>query len=195
MPLVWLQAAITLCPYTGFKAIDDFSLYANHVAGLEEVNSARASVVSLWVHPIAAVGAGYLSDRGGAVPMTMGAFVLLAVAVSCWPPASSVQSWWIFLLTIVRSSTFTLQGLYHASMRYGRVLMAFTGFALGLVLSIGYTPDLLMGPLMGYLRCEPATCGSAVSHWPGLSQAICFLSHITRPLAASKPLQPWRLVH
>jgi MFS family permease len=49
MPSVWLQAAIILCAYVGFKGIDDFSLYANQVIGLNEVNAARVGVVSLWV--------------------------------------------------------------------------------------------------------------------------------------------------
>lgn len=66
MPSVWLQAAIILCAYVGFKAIDDFSLYANQVVGLDQVDAAKAGVVSLWVRPVAAIGAGLLADRIGA---------------------------------------------------------------------------------------------------------------------------------
>ncbi|MEM7192358.1 MAG: MFS transporter, partial [Pseudomonadota bacterium] len=71
MPTVWLQAAIILCAYVGFKAIDDFSLYANQVVGLDQVDAARAGVVSLWVRPVAAIGAGFLADRIGASTMTV----------------------------------------------------------------------------------------------------------------------------
>jgi nitrate/nitrite transporter NarK len=77
MPSVWLQAAIILCAYVGFKAIDDFSLYANQVIGLNEVNAAQAGVVSLWVRPVAAISAGYLADRIGAPTMTTSCFVML----------------------------------------------------------------------------------------------------------------------
>lgn len=62
MPSVWLQAAIILCAYVGFKAIYDFSLYANQVIGLR---------------PVAAISAGYLADRIGAPTMTTGSFVML----------------------------------------------------------------------------------------------------------------------
>src|SRR4026208_1004896 len=77
MPSVWLQAAVILCAYVGFKAIDDFSLYANQVIGLNEVNAAQAGVVSLWVRPVAAISAGYLADRIGAPTMTTSCFVML----------------------------------------------------------------------------------------------------------------------
>ena len=76
MPSVWLQAAIILCAYVGFKGIDDLSLYANQVIGLDELNAARAGVVSLWIRPVAAIGAGYLADRIGAPTMTTGSLSL-----------------------------------------------------------------------------------------------------------------------
>lgn len=62
-------------------------------------------MVSLWVRPIAVVGAGYLTDRRGAVSMTMGAFVLLAVgSLTLASGFIGPVMVWIFLLTIVRST-------------------------------------------------------------------------------------------
>jgi nitrate/nitrite transporter NarK len=169
MPSVWLQAAIILCAYVGFKAIDDFSLYANEVIKLNEVNAARATVVSLWVRPVAAIGAGYLADRIGAVPMTISSFVMLAagslVMASGIIAAGMV---WVFLLTIICSSMgiFALRGLYYAIMQDGKVPMAFTGCAVGFVSMIGYTPDVFMGPLMGYLLDQsPGAIGQQHVFW------------------------------
>jgi len=169
MPSVWLQAAIILCAYTGFKATDDFSLYAYDVVGLNEINAAQAGVVSLWVRPVAAIGAGYLADRFGAVPMTISSFVMLAagslVMASGFIGAGMV---WIFLLTIVCSSMgiFALRGLYYAIMQDGKVPMAFTGSAVGFVSFIGYTPDVFMGPLMGYLLdASPGAVGQQHVAW------------------------------
>lgn len=169
MPSVWLQAAIILCAYTGFKATDDFSLYAYDVVGLNEINAAQAGVLSLWVRPVAAIGAGYLADRFGAVPMTISSFVMLAagslVMASGFIGAGMV---WIFLLTIVCSSMgiFALRGLYYAIMQDGKVPMAFTGSAVGFVSFIGYTPDVFMGPLMGYLLdASPGAVGQQHVAW------------------------------
>lgn len=169
MPSVWLQATIILCAYVGFKATDDFSLYAYEVIGLNEVSAAQAGVVSLWVRPAAAIGAGYLADRLGAVPMTVSSFVLLTagslVMASGVIGAGMV---WVFLLTIVCSSMgiFALRGLYYAIMQDGKVPMAFTGCAVGFVSFIGYTPDVFMGPLMGYLLDQsPGVAGQRHVFW------------------------------
>jgi nitrate/nitrite transporter NarK len=169
MPSVWLQAAIILCAYVGFKAIDDFALYANQVIGLNEVNAARAGVVSLWIRPVAAISAGYLADRIGAPTMTISCFVMLAAgSVVLASGVIGAGMVWMFLLTIICSSIgiFALRGLYFAIMREGEVPMAYTGSAVGLVSVIGYMPDVFMGPLMGYLLDQsPGAAGHQHVFW------------------------------
>lgn len=185
MPSVWLQAAIILCAYVGFKAIDDFSLYANQVVGLDQVDAAKAGVVSLWVRPVAAIGAGLLADRIGASTMTASSFAVLAggslVLASGLIGAGML---WMFLLTMVCCSMgiFALRGLYFAIMREGKIPMAYTGTAVGLVSVIGYTPDVFMGPLMGYLLDQsPGAAGHQHVFWVvtgfallGLIASLCF---------------------
>ena len=185
MPSVWLQAAIILCAYVGFKAIDDFSLYANQVVGLDQVDAAKAGVVSLWVRPVAAIGAGLLADRIGASTMTASSFAVLAggslVLASGLIGAGML---WMFLLTMVCCSIgiFALRGLYFAIMREGKIPMAYTGTAVGLVSVIGYTPDVFMGPLMGYLLDQsPGAAGHQHVFWVvtgfallGLIASLCF---------------------
>jgi len=154
MPTVWLQALIILCAYVGFKATDDFSLYANEVLGINEVDAAVTGTVSLWVRPFAAVSAGFIADRFGAVKLTMLSFVLLAggsLLLASGVIGTNMTT--LFLMTIVTTSTgiFALRGLYFAIMKEGRVPLVYTGSAVGLVSLVGYTPDVFMGPLMGYL--------------------------------------------
>ncbi|MFZ3182427.1 MAG: MFS transporter [Methylocystis silviterrae] len=163
MPSVWLQAAVILCAYVGFKAIDDFSLYANQVIGLNQLEAARAGVASLWIRPAAAIGAGYLAERVGAPLMIVGCFVLLAAGSSVLASgAIGAGMVWTFVLTIIFTSigVFALRGLYFAIMQDGKIPMELTGSAVGLVSVIGYAPDIFMGPLMGYLLDQwPGTAG------------------------------------
>lgn len=154
MPAVWLQAFIILCAYVGFRSIDDFALYANEVLSMDEVESARLGTLSLWVRPVAAVAAGFLADRAGATRMTLVSFVLIATGSSIL--ASGIITAGIellFMLTVVCTSLgiFALRGLYFAIMKEGRIPLAVTGSAVGFVSLIGYTPDVFMGPLMGWL--------------------------------------------
>lgn len=154
MPVVWLQALIIVCAYVGFKATDDFSLYAHEVLGLNEVDAARLGTYSLWIRPVGAIGAGFLADRFGGSNMMVASFALLAVGSSALAAGIFSATMYVpFLMTIVCASLgiFALRGLYFAIMQEGRVPLTYTGSAVGLVSLIGYTPDVFMGPLMGHL--------------------------------------------
>lgn len=152
LPTVWLQAVIIICAYVGFKATDDFSLYARDLLGSNDVDSARFATVSLWMRPIAAVGAGLLADRFGSVRLTIISFVLL-LAGSAFLASEQATTVMLFLTAVVTASLgiFALRGLYYAVMREGKVPLAWTGTAVGIVSVLGYTPDVFMPPLMGQL--------------------------------------------
>ncbi|HRI81726.1 MAG TPA: MFS transporter [Opitutaceae bacterium] len=154
LPAVWLQALIVVCAYVGFKATDDFSLYAKEVLGFNEVDAARLGLVSLWMRPIGAIGAGLLADRLSAGRMTMVSFVLIAMGAAALATGMvGPGTVAVFLLGIVTASLgiFALRGLYYAIMGEARIPLTITGAAVGVVSVIGYTPDVFMGPLMGWL--------------------------------------------
>ena len=154
LPAVWLQALIILCAYVGFRSIDDFSLYANEVLGRDDVAAADVGTLSLWVRPLAAVTAGFLADRYGSGRLTMLSFALLFAGSTMLASGALAGNYaGLFLLTIACTSLgiFALRGLYFAIMQEARIPWAVTGSAVGFVSLIGYTPDVFMGPLMGYL--------------------------------------------
>lgn len=154
LPAAWLQALIIICAYVGFKATDDFSLYAKEVLHLDEVDAAKAGTVSLWVRPVAAIGAGFLADRFGAVVLTVWSFVFLTIGslvLAAGGIGAGMLGWFLVTITGASLGIFALRGLYFAIMREGRIPLGVTGSAVGFVSVIGYTPDVFMGPLMGVL--------------------------------------------
>lgn len=162
MPTVWLQAVVVLCAYVGYKGLDDISLYAHDVHGLDEVRAAAMATIAMWVRPFAAVAAGLLGDRYGVTRLTIVCLLLLAVGSACLAagtlhPGATV----LFVATLIATSTavFALRGLYYAIMDDARVPFGSTGAAVGIVSFVGYTPDIFMGPLMGAL----------LDGWPGPS--------------------------
>jgi sugar phosphate permease len=190
MPAVWLQAFLIICAYVGFKATDDFALYAQEVLGLDEVEAARAGTWSLWMRPIAAIAAGFLADRTSARSMTVLSFLLIGVGslvLACGLVQAGMVT--LFLMSIVGASLgiFALRGLYFAIMKEGAVPVAFTGSAVGLVSVLGYTPDVFMGPAMGYLLDRsPGPVGHQHVFWlvfafavAGFAGSLVF-RHITR---------------
>jgi len=154
LPAVWLQALIILCAYIGFKATDDFSLYANEVIGADEVTAAAFGTIALYARPIAAVTAGLLADRLGAANMTAACFLILtagSVYLASGAIGYGMETAFVVTISATALGIFALRGLYFAIMKEGRVPLAVTGSAVGFVSLLGYTPDVFMGPLMGWL--------------------------------------------
>ncbi|TWT59176.1 MFS transporter [Allorhodopirellula solitaria] len=154
LPTVWLQAAIIVCAYVGYKGLDDVSLYAKEALGFDEVSAAYASTISMWVRPPAAIITGWIADRYRVTSVTCWAFI--AMLLGSLVAASGVIQMGmtaLFFATILTTSAaiFALRGLYFSIMREGNIPFVYTGSAVGLVSAIGYTPEVFMGPLMGFL--------------------------------------------
>ena len=57
----------------------------------------------------------------------------------------------LFSLFITAVGVYAARALYFAAMQEGNIPLAITGTAVGLVSVVGYTPDIFVGPAMGYL--------------------------------------------
>lgn len=154
MPTIWLQAIIVVCAYVGYKCTDIFSLYASDVYGYNDVEAAQIGTVTFWVRPIAAIAAGFLGDHIRASRMTAISFVILvigSVVIASGYLKPGLDT--ILIMTIVGTSTgiYALRGVYFALFQEAKLSLVYTGSAVGLVSVIGFTPDIFMGPLIGYL--------------------------------------------
>tara|TARA_R110002110_G_scaffold96839_1_gene249040 strand:- start:7204 stop:8298 length:1095 start_codon:yes stop_codon:yes gene_type:complete len=154
MPTVWCQAVIVLCAYVAYKSTDGFSLYARDAFGYDEVEAATIGTVSFWMRPVAAIGAGLLADRFSGAVMLLWSFAVVmlgsgAIAAGLIVPGLP----WLLLATIAGTSAgiYGLRGLYFAIFGEGNVPLIQTGTAVGVVSFVGFTPDIFMGPLMGWL--------------------------------------------
>ena len=160
---VWCQAIIVLCAYVAYKSTDDFSLYARDAFGYDEVEAATIGTISFWVRPVAAIGAGLLADRFSATMMLLWSFVVIMLGSGAIAAGMIVPGLpWLLLATIAATSAgiYGLRGLYFAIFGEGNVPIAQTGTAVGVVSFVGFTPDIFMGPLMGWLiDSSPGTAG------------------------------------
>lgn len=154
MPAVWLQAVIIICAYVGYKITDDFSLFAKEVLEFDDVQSAGIGTMALWIRPVVALAAGFVADKIGAASKIIAiGFVLTllgSIGMSCH--TSQYGVYWFFSAIVTTSiGVFACRSLYFATMEEGKVPLLYTGTAVGIVSVVGYTPDIFMGPLMGYL--------------------------------------------
>jgi nitrate/nitrite transporter NarK len=154
MPAVWLQAVVIIAAYCTFKGIDYYSQYASDVWGWSDVRSAGLSAFSSWMRPIAAIGAGLLADRLSSSRVVIGCFVLTVAAyISLILTTPAEVTIWLLWANVMISclGLFALRGIYFALLEESQVPRYMTGTAVGVISFIGYTPEIFMPLLGGWL--------------------------------------------
>lgn len=157
-PIIWYQAVIIVCAYVGYKVTDDFSLLANDILGYDEVASAQVGALALWMRMITAIAAGFLADRVGqsskVISWGFGMMILSGLIIATgWLPGHPP----IFYLIVIISTcvgVYAVRGLYFALIHEAKIPLEISGTSIGLISVIGFTPDIFMGPIMGYLLDE-----------------------------------------
>lgn len=154
LPAIWLQAAIIICAYVGYKGLDNYSLFAVDAYAMDEVEGAAVSALAAWIRPVAAVGAGLLGDRirssvASAICFGLMLLCYLVFALGSPDPAST---WVLYADVIVAcAGVFGLRGLYFALFEEAALPARLTGTATGVVSVVGYTPDIFVSPAAGWL--------------------------------------------
>jgi sugar phosphate permease len=152
-PLVWLQGLLIVFAYVGYKMTDDFSLYANEVLGFSEVESASIGTAALWLRPLFAVLAGFAADRFSSLKVIAACFLIMIIG-GAMIAAGFLETivFWVFatmVFTVV--GIYGLRGVYFAVIDDLNIPVASTGTAVGVISVLGYTPDVFISPVMGYL--------------------------------------------
>ncbi len=162
-PLVWAQAAVIICAYCAYKGLDNYSLYAHQVLGMDEVEAAKLATYGAYARPFAAVFAGYSADRWGAA-RTLGAcffvlilsYALLSIAL---PDGSGLTLIYANIL-VSFFAVFALRGVYFALLEENRTPPFLTGAVTGMVSFIGFTPEIFFTPITGrILDASPGVVG------------------------------------
>ena len=145
---------IVVCAYVGYKITDIFSLYAKEVMFYDEIEAAQVGTFLLYIRPIVGVTIGVLADRSktslwlivGFMTMLFGALLFS----SGWIEGNA-YSFFFLSLIIVATGTYAVRVLYFATLEEAKIPLATTGTIIGAVSLIGFTPDIFVGPAMGYL--------------------------------------------
>jgi nitrate/nitrite transporter NarK len=151
-PVVWAQAAIIVCAYSAFKGLDNYSLYAVQVLGMNEVEAARLTAWASYLRPVAALLTGLAADRSSAGRAIAVAFAVLvpcyallgmAVPSAAWLPLIYVNFFASFF------AAFALRAVYFALLEETRTPRHLTGATVGAVSFVGFTPEIFFAPIAG----------------------------------------------
>ena len=159
-PIIWMQAAVVVCAYCTYKAVDYYSLYLVEVLGMDEVEGARLVSWGAYIRPFAALFAGWVADRFDATRSIAVFFFILAIvyaALSVLMPESIGHGAIYMNLGVSLFAVFALRGIYFALLQETRTPKHITGAAVGLISVVGYTPEIFFAPIAG--RILDATPG------------------------------------
>ena len=162
-PLVWLNAGIIVCAYSAYKGLDNTTLYAHEVLGMNEVDAAKVFSYGSLIRPVAAIAAGIIADRwiSSRVILVMFScltviFALLAMSdtMLLYPAVVLLNIYITFFLV------FAIRGIYFAVVQETKVNSNVTGTAAGVISFIGFTPDIFFGSISGrILDANPGVVG------------------------------------
>lgn len=160
---VWLQGAIVVAAYCGYKSLDNYGVFAVDVLKLSELASSEMTSYLSFLRPIAAVGAGFIADRFSAQRSILVLFSILVFVFTLLFFINSPESLTIFIITnlaITSAAVYALRGVYFALLEETRINKANTGAAVGVISVVGYTPDIFFAPLAGrVLDASPGVQG------------------------------------
>ncbi len=162
-PIIWAQAAVIICAYCGFKGLDNYSLYAVQVLGMDEVQAAKLSTYGASLRPVAAIATGLIADRFDAARSLGVTFTVLVAAYFVLSIAAPSDKLIIIIygnLFITFFAVFALRAIYFALLQENRTPRFLTGAAVGMISLVGFTPEIFFAPLTGrILDANPGLVG------------------------------------
>lgn len=190
MPAIWMQAIIIISAYIGYKITDDYSLYAHQVLGMDEIKAAGVGSVALWMRPVFAVMAGFLADRYRGSRIVVLSFLIMLLSGTIIYIGDLENNIWptLIIMSTTLIGVYGIRSIYFALMQESGIPIVATGTAVGIMSVVGFTPDVFMSPLMGYLLdTYPGAQGHqyvflalAVSSTLGLIVSYLFNNHISQ---------------
>lgn len=165
LPAVVLLMVIILCAYVGYKITDVLSLYAEEVMLYNEVKSAQVGTFLQFLRPATGILLGLLVDRfriSLVLVLSFVACILGGVLFASGIIEPTSTALFFISVIIIAVGVYSSRALYFAVMQEGKIPIALTGTAVGLISVIGYTPDIFAGPAYGYLL--DANPGEEIGH-------------------------------
>jgi len=150
--LVWLHAGIIICAYSTYKGLDNMTLYAYEVIGMNEVEAATLFTYASLTRPIAAVFAGILADRIIASRVILLMFCMLICSFASFIFADGSAPWITFItinIFVTFFAVFAIRGIYFALIQEINTPSQITGTTIGIVSFVGFTPEIFFGSISG----------------------------------------------
>lgn len=162
---VWLAAVCILCGYSLFYATYSFAGFLQTELSLSAVVVGWITLGRLWMRPIGAIASGFIADRFQ-VERTLG-FMLLAASITLafmivLPTTAGVVVV-LALVLLIAGLTYAVRGIFWSTLDDCDVPIESRGLAIGIISLIGYSPEVYLPLINGYLVDNvPGRAGYAI---------------------------------
>lgn len=153
-PKVIFHMIIIVCAYSAYKITDVYSTYAKDVWDYSLREASYFGSIIQWIRPISAITIGYIADKYMPSKLILVSFAVMMISSSfigfgLLDNSPVIISIFTFILMVI--GTYSLRGLYFAIIEEAKIPLAVTGTLVGIISFIGYTPDIFMSLLSGYM--------------------------------------------
>ncbi len=152
MPVVWLISAVVMSAYCAYWGTMQLTPYASDIFLLSVGAAGAISVGRMWLKPVTALIAGFISDRCGiaiSVACLLAVLILSFTVFAVMPARPSMLYVMLVNVAIAGMAVFALRGIYFALLEEGGIPLAVTGTAGGIISAVGFTPDIFMPLFFG----------------------------------------------
>ncbi len=159
-PKVVCHALIIICAYSTYKVTDVFSTYAKDVWHYSLEDASSFGVYIQWIRPFAAITIGWLADRFITSKAVLICFVIIIFGYLClgfgvFEEHSILIS--ILTFSLMAIGIYAMRGLYFALIEEAKTPVLITGTVIGILSFLGYTPDIFMSLISGYVLGDSPT--------------------------------------
>ncbi|WP_277625594.1 MFS transporter [Burkholderia stabilis] len=151
---LWVFALIVFCGYHLSWATYSISPYLQQKGvGMSIVAAGFIASLKLWMRPIGGIGGGFVGDRFGTLNVLGAALFCAALAFVALIvfPSFNQLALLAGVVIVIGLLTYAVRGLYWSVLERCDVPPRVTGLAIGVVSLLGYSPDVFLPLLNGWL--------------------------------------------
>ncbi len=154
IPKVYFHAILIICAYSAYKITDVYATYSKDVWGFTLQESYNFGVAIQFLRPFVAFFIGWIADRYIASKFILYGFALmtacsLLIGLGWIEKVPLLFSMLTFFAMVI--GTYALRGLYFAIIEEAKTPIAITGTVVGIISVLGFTPDIFMSLISGYM--------------------------------------------
>lgn len=158
-PKIIYHSLIIVCAYAAYKLTGTYATYAKDVWHYDLQEASYFGVSIQWMRPLAAITLGWIADKYLASKLSMISFSLMLASSIILGFGFFEQSVGLSMATFFMMvvGTYSLRGLYFAIIEEAKTPTHITGTVVGIISVVGFTPDIFMSLLSGYMLGKDPT--------------------------------------